>query len=46
VGETVNEETLTEAEKNYEGNEKLVQQVEDNRAHPERRLPRPERARR
>jgi prophage tail gpP-like protein len=36
---------LTEAEQRYLDNEALVAQVEDNRAHPERRRPRPERPR-
>lgn len=34
---------LTEAEQRYLDNETLVAQIEDNRAHPERRRPRPQR---
>jgi hypothetical protein len=34
---------LTEAEQRYLDNEKLAAQIEDNRAHPERRQPRPKR---
>jgi prophage tail gpP-like protein len=34
---------LTEAEQRYLTNATLVAQIEDNRAHPERRRPRPQR---
>jgi len=37
---------LTEAEQRYLNNGALVAQIEDNRAHPERRRPRPQRPRR
>jgi len=36
---------LTEAEQRYLENATLVAQIEDNRAHPERRRPRPQRPR-